>query len=82
MDFNISGIVFGMDTKRILESTKDMSKSTNEIISECNVAQSTAYRKLKKLTRVKFLRIKYVIGKSGRWEMRYQSNLCLVHNTT
>ncbi|MGI0073449.1 MAG: hypothetical protein ACREA3_06535 [Nitrosotalea sp.] len=74
----LSEIFFDRDTKFILESTRDLTKSANQIILECNLSQSTGYRKLKRLAQLKLLRIKYVMGEYGRWEMRYQSNLCLL----
>ena len=73
-------ILSDRDTKLILESTCDMAKSANQIILESNLAQSTTYRKLKKLVRINFLKIEYVVGKCGRWEMRYKSNTCLIYN--
>ncbi len=65
------------DTRLILESTRDIAKSVYQIINESNLAQSTAYRKLKRLANLNFLKIEYVIGENGRWEMRYKNNLCL-----
>lgn|SRR5574340_1422751 len=70
-------IICDRDTRLILESTRDFSKSANQIILECNLAQSTAYRKLKRLMQLNLLRVKYIMGDYGRWEMRYHSNLCL-----
>ena len=70
-------IICNRDTRLILESTRDFPKSANQIILECNLAQSTAYRKLKRLMQLNLLRVKYIMGDYGRWEMRYHSNLCL-----
>lgn len=70
-------MLFDRDTRLILESTCNMEKSANQIILDSNIAQSTAYRKLKKLVSLNFLNIRYVIGEYGRWETRYRSNLCL-----
>ncbi|MGI0073441.1 MAG: hypothetical protein ACREA3_06490 [Nitrosotalea sp.] len=78
MDVDISEIILDTYTKRILESTRDVPKSTNQIISECNIAQSTAYRKLKKLAQMNLLRSRHVFSESGNWETKYQSNLCLI----
>ncbi|MFZ1075897.1 MAG: hypothetical protein WAN47_00520 [Nitrosotalea sp.] len=55
-----------------------MPKSAQQVISECNIAESTAYRKLNRLVCQNLLNVKYVVGKCGRWEMRYASNLCLL----
>lgn len=65
------------DTRLILESTVAEPKSANQIILESNIAQSTAYRKLKKLVCMNVLKIEYVVGMNRRWEMRYRSNLHL-----
>lgn len=65
------------DTRLILESIQDKAKSANQIIMESNLAQSTAYRKLKRLVNLNVLQIENVIGKDGRWEMRFKNNLCL-----
>jgi DNA-binding HxlR family transcriptional regulator len=70
-------IICDKDTRLILESTRDFAKSANQIILECNLAQSTTYRKLKKLVQLNLLSVKYVIGKYPSREMRYRSNLCL-----
>ncbi|MDE1830480.1 MAG: hypothetical protein KGI25_09175 [Thaumarchaeota archaeon] len=75
-------VISDRDTKLILESTCDMAKSANQIIVESNLAQSTAYRKLKRLVDLNFLQIQHVIGECGRWEMRYKNNLCLFHTET
>ncbi|SRR5579885_1171672 len=75
-------IVSDRDTKLILQSTYDTAKSAYQIMFEANIAQSTLYRKLRKLVRMNFLQIEYVIGEHGRWEMRYKNNLCLLHNKT
>ncbi|HKU32339.1 MAG TPA: hypothetical protein VJR22_00650 [Candidatus Nitrosotalea sp.] len=72
-------ILSDRDTKLILESTYDVSKSANQIILESNLAQSTTYRKLKRLVETNLLQIEYVVGMSGRWEMRYKTNACLFH---
>lgn len=78
---DIFKIIFERDTKRILESIMDSPKSANQIIFECNIAQSTAYRKLKRLLGLNIVRVKYVMAGCGRWEMQYQSNLCLFRDT-
>lgn len=65
------------DVRTILESTRDFYKSANQIILECNLAQSTAYRKLKRLARLNIINVKYVMGEYSGMEMRYRSNLCL-----
>ena len=69
-------LIMDRDTKLILQSTYGMAKSANQIIFESNLAQSTAYRKLKRLVRMNFLYVEHVIGECGRWEMRYKNNLC------
>ena len=79
-DVTYKKTIFDRDTKLILKSTYDMAKSANQIMFEANIAQSTAYRKLKKLVNMNFLQIEYVVGEYGRWEMRYKNNLCLLHN--
>lgn len=71
-------IILERETKRILESTMDF-KSANQIIFECNISQSTAYRKIKRLVDLNLLHVKHVMGEHGRWEMRYQSNLCFIN---
>jgi response regulator of citrate/malate metabolism len=73
----LSKIILERETRRILESTMDF-KSANQIILECNISQSTAYRKIKRLVELNLLRVKHVMGEYGRWEMRYQSNLCFI----
>lgn len=70
------------DVKAILESTRDLPKSAQQIISECNIAESTAYRKLNRLVCQNLLNVKYVVGQCCRWEMRYTSNLCLLKIST
>jgi predicted transcriptional regulator len=70
MDVDTSEGIFDTDTKRILESTKDMSKSASQIISECNIAQSTAYKKLKKLAQMNLLRTKHVFREYGKWDIK------------
>lgn len=69
------------DVRTILTSTRDLPKSAQQIIFECNIAESTAYRKLNKLVCQNLLNVKYVVGQCGRWEMRYRSNLCLLNTT-
>ncbi|MGI0046504.1 MAG: hypothetical protein ACREBB_04870 [Nitrosotalea sp.] len=73
-------ILFDRCARLILESTYDVAKSANQIILDSNIAQSTAYRKLKKMTDMNFLHVNYVVGEHGKWEMRYRSNLCLFDN--
>lgn len=78
MESDIFEMVFDTETKCILQSAKDIPKSTNQIISECNLAKSTAYRKLKKLSQMNLLSSKYVFNEYNKREFRYQSNLYLV----
>lgn len=66
------------DTRLILESTQGTAKSAGQIISESNIAPSTAYRKLRRLVDFNFLRIEHVMGDNGRWETRYMNNLCFL----
>lgn len=73
-------VITDRDAKLILASTNDKAKSANQIIVESNLAQSTAYRRLKRLASLNLLRIEYVIGECGRWEMRYKNNICLFSN--
>jgi response regulator of citrate/malate metabolism len=74
-------IIADRDVKTILESTRDSPKSAQQIISECNIAESTAYRKLNRLVCQNLLNVRYAVGQSCRWEMRYRSNLCLLKPT-
>ena len=71
-------LISDREARAILESTRDLPKSAQQIIFECNIAESTAYRKLNRLVCQNLLNVKYVVGKCGRWEMRYTSNLCLL----
>ena len=73
-------IYFDRDYKLILATTQDYGKSASQISLECNIAQSTAYRKLKRLTQLNLVGIKNVMGRYGRWEKIYHSNLCLLSN--
>ena len=73
-------VIFDRNTKLILESIQNTSKSANQIIIESNLAKSTAYRKLNRLVDLNFLKIEHVIGEHGRWEMRYKNNTCLFFN--
>lgn len=71
-------IIADRDVRTLLESTRDFPKSAQQIISECNLAESTAYRKLNRLVCRNLLNVRYAVGQSCRWEMRYRSNLCLL----
>lgn len=42
-------VIADKDVRTILESTQSVPKSARQIISECNIAESTAYRKLNRL---------------------------------
>lgn len=70
------------DARLILESAKQEAKSASQIILESNIAQSTAYRKLKRLSSLNLLKIEYTVGDHGRWEMRYRTNSVLLSGTT
>lgn len=63
------------EAMRILESTMHEAKPASQIILESNIAQSTAYRKLKRLTNLSLLKIEFNLGDHGRWEMRYRTNV-------
>lgn len=69
----ISDIINERESRRILESTKDF-KSAKQIILECNISQSTAYRKIKKLADMNLLSVKHIMGEYGKWEAQYRSN--------
>lgn len=75
-------IITDRDTKLILESISGTAKSANQIILESNLAQSTAYRKLKRLVEMNFLQTEYSMGEYGRWETLYKHNLCLFHDVS
>lgn len=62
------------DARLILEAAMQEPKSASQIIFESNIAQSTAYRKLKRLSSMNLLKIEYTVGDHGRWEMRYRTN--------
>lgn len=62
------------EAMRILESTMHEAKPAMQIILESNIAQSTAYRKIKRLTNLSLLRIEFNLNYHGRWEMRYRTN--------
>ena len=62
------------DARLILDAAMQEAKSASQIIIESNIAQSTAYRKLKRLSSLNLLKIEYTVGDHGRWEMRYRTN--------
>jgi predicted transcriptional regulator len=61
-------------TRKILESIKTEPKSTSQLCIECNIATSTAYRKMQKLYDYKFIRKTGTINESGKRQTLYKSN--------
>ncbi|MDE1861657.1 MAG: hypothetical protein KGI33_01965 [Thaumarchaeota archaeon] len=59
-------------SRLIMDATCNVGKSAQQIISDSNVPQSTAYRKIRRLVESNLLEIYFEIGDGGRWENRYR----------
>ena len=58
----------------ILESIKGSPKSVQQLALECKIPLSTAYRTIGEMARLDFVKSKYVVNESGKWEKIYHYN--------
>lgn len=64
----------------ILQSIATTPKSTSQLCRECNIATSTAYRKMQRLSEYKLIRKIGTINESGKRELLYKSNFLVLKN--
>src|SRR5574337_1291091 len=63
----------------ILRITKENAMTASMICSYCNISMSVAYRKLKLLKKLNFLRSTYVIQSDGKKLMLFQSKIIRIN---
>jgi predicted transcriptional regulator len=70
----VSEILEQRNVLMLLESIKESPKSVQQLATKCKIPLSTTYRTIGEMTRLDFVKIKYVFNESGKWEKIYRYN--------
>ncbi len=62
------------NTKLLLQSLKDLSKSAQQLATDCDIPLSTTYRMINELARLNIIKVKHVFNEYGKWKKIYKCN--------